>query len=51
MVHLQALSRQRWPMSVLCQRVERFPELFTFVAEPRAKADNNAAERSLRARW
>ena len=37
------------PMSVLCQRVERFlPELFTFVAEPRAKADNNAAERSLR---
>ncbi len=35
------------PMSVLCQRVERFlPELFTFVAEPRAKADNNAAERS-----
>ena len=23
-------------------------ELFTFVAEPRAKADNNAAERSLR---
>ena len=37
------------PMNVLCQRVERFlPELFTFVAEPRAKADNNAAERSLR---
>ena len=37
------------PMRVLCQRVERFlPELFTFVAEPRAKADNNAAERSLR---
>ena len=37
------------PMSVLCQRVERFlPELFTFVAEPRAKADNNAADRSLR---
>ncbi len=37
------------PMSVLCQRVERFlPELFTFVAEPRAPADNNAAERSLR---
>ena len=36
-------------MSVLCQRVERFlPELFTFVAEPRAKADNHAAERSLR---
>ena len=37
------------PMSVLCQRVERFlPELFTFVAEPRAKADNHAGERSLR---
>ena len=37
------------PMSVLCQRVERFlPELFTFVADPRAKADNHAAERSLR---
>ena len=24
------------------------PELFTFIAEPRASADNNAAERSLR---
>ena len=37
------------PMRVLCQRVERFlPELFTFVVEPRASADNNAAERSLR---
>ena len=37
------------PMRVLCQRVERFlPELFTFVAEPRASVDNNAAERSLR---
>ena len=37
------------PMRVLCQRVERFlPELFTFVAEPRASADNNATERSLR---
>ena len=37
------------PMRMLCQRVERFlPELFTFVAEPRASADNNAAERSLR---
>ena len=36
-------------MRVLCQRVERFlPELFTFVAEPLASADNNAAERSLR---
>ena len=37
------------PMRVLCRRVERFlPELFTFIAEPRASADNNAAERSLR---
>ena len=44
------------PMRVPCPRVERFlpelftflPELFTFVAEPRASADNNAAERSLR---
>ena len=35
-------------MRVLCQRVERFlPELFTFTADPRAAADNNAAERSL----
>ena len=37
------------PMRALCQRVERFlPELFTFVADPRVRADNNAAERSLR---
>jgi len=37
------------PMSVLCQRVQRFlPELFTFVAQPQVAADNNAAERSLR---
>jgi len=37
------------PMSVLCQRVQRFlPELFTFVAQPQVTADNNAAERSLR---
>ena len=36
-------------MSVLCQRIERFlPELFTFVADPRVPAENNAAERSLR---
>ena len=56
----QQYQRQLWaickphlgsdaPMRVLCQRVERFlPELFTFVAEPQASADNNAAERSLR---
>ena len=37
------------PMRVLCQSVERFlPELFTFIVEPRAGADNNPAERSLR---
>ena len=48
----QQYQRQLWaickphlgsdaPMRVLCQRVERFlPELFTFVAEPRASADN-----------
>ena len=37
------------PMRILCQRVERFlPELFTFIVEPRAGADNNPAERSLR---
>ena len=37
------------PMRVLCQRVERFlPEQFTFIVEPRAGADNNPAERSLR---
>ena len=36
-------------MKVLCQRVERFLlELFTFIAEPLASADNNAAESSLR---
>ena len=44
-------------MRVLCQRVERFlPEFFTpgqaggrlFLVEPRAGADNNPAERSLR---
>ena len=36
-------------MRILCQRVERFlPELFTFIVEPRAGADNNPAERSLR---
>jgi len=35
------------PMSVLCQRVERFlPEWFTFAAEPQVPANNNAAERS-----
>ena len=37
------------PQRVLCKRIESFlPELFTFVADPRVPADNNAAERSLR---
>ena len=36
-------------MRMLCRRVERFsPQLFTFVADPRMNADDNAAERSLR---
>ena len=33
----------------MCRRIERhIKELFVFVAEPEAPADNNAAERSLR---
>ncbi len=41
--------KTKQPMSVLCQRVERFlPEMFMFVADPRVASDNNAAERSLR---
>ena len=37
------------PQRVLCERVQKFlPELFTFVADPRVPADNNAAERSVR---
>ena len=37
------------PQRVLCQRVEKYlPELFTFIADPRVPADNNAAERSVR---
>jgi transposase len=35
---------------VLAQRIERFlPELFTFVEHPEVPADNNAAERAIRA--
>ena len=45
----QPYSGSDTPMRTLCQRVERFlPELFTFIVEPRAGADNNPAERSLR---
>jgi transposase len=37
------------PQRVLCQRILKYlPELFTFVADPRVPADNNAAERSIR---
>jgi|YNPNPStandDraft_1061719.scaffolds.fasta_scaffold64699_1 transposase len=37
------------PQQVLCKRIANFlPELFTFVADPRVPADNNAAERSIR---
>ena len=37
------------PQRVLCQRVQRYlPELFTFLADARVPADNNAAERSIR---
>ena len=36
-------------MRIPCLRVEGFlPELFTFIVEPRAAADNNPAERGLR---
>lgn len=41
--------KTKQPMSVLCQRVEKYlPELFMFVADPRVASDNNMAERSLR---
>jgi transposase len=37
------------PQRVLCQRILKYlPEVFTFVADPRVPADNNAAERSIR---
>ncbi len=37
------------PQRVLCERIIKYlPELFTFVADPRVPADNNAAERSIR---
>lgn len=52
----QALARccrpfvgQPVPQRVLCARILKYlPELFTFVADPKVPADNNAAERSLR---
>jgi len=37
------------PQRVLCERILKYlPELFTFLADPRVPADNNAAERSIR---
>ena len=36
------------PVQSEVPEVALWPALFTFVAEPRASADNNAAERSLR---
>ena len=51
------MSGRCWPaaspswkiQSKLCRRIKGFiKELFVFVAEPDAPADNNAAERSLR---
>jgi len=42
-------ATQRVPQRVLCARMLKYlPELFTFVADPRVPADNNAAERSVR---
>jgi transposase len=41
--------KQPVPQRVLCRRVQKYlPELFTFIADPRVPADNNAAERSVR---
>ena len=43
------LSDPSATLAKLCRRIERFiKELFVFVAEPDAPADNNPAERSLR---
>jgi hypothetical protein len=37
------------PQRTLCERILKYlPELFTFLADPRVPADNNAAERSIR---
>jgi hypothetical protein len=43
------LADETAPQAVLCRRIEQhLAELFVFVADPAAPADNNAAERSLR---
>lgn len=45
----QPFLQQSVPQRVLCQRIADYlSELFTFVADPRVPADNNAAERSVR---
>src|SRR5205807_10559638 len=42
-------AKRAVPQRVLCQRSLKYlPELFTFIADPRVPADNNAAERSVR---
>ena len=49
MVHLPAHLGRGAAMRILCERVEGFlPELFTFLVELWAGADNNPAERGLR---
>ena len=45
----QRYAKQPVPQRVLCERIVKYlPELFTFIADPRVPADNNAAERSIR---
>ena len=47
--HCQPYVGQPVPQRVLCGRIVKYlPELFTFLADPRVPADNNAAERSIR---
>jgi transposase len=47
--HCQPFVGQPVPQRVLCERVLKYlPELFTFLADPRVPATNNAAERSIR---
>jgi transposase len=47
--HCRPFVGQSVPQRVLCERIVKYlPELFTFLADPRVPADNNAAERSIR---
>lgn len=50
LAHLcRPFAGQAVPQRVLCERILKYlQELFTFLADPRVPADNNAAERSLR---